>query len=134
MSDDNEPNAPESRHRKKQSENVPEKTRKEIIDLCKKGYGTRRIGARVGWSRKIVRRVLREEGLLETKPPQQTKLAGFQVAIEEKVQKGLTTSRIHREIKELGYVGGRTILAEQVRVLRVKHAIATKKKKVRSGA
>jgi transposase len=79
----------------------------------------------VGLSRKIVRRILREEGL-STKAPcrhaQATKLAPFLSRIEALVSKGLTVTRILREIRgpdpKTGYKGGRTILAEHVRALR----------------
>jgi transposase len=83
-------------------------------------YGTRQIAQRVGLSRKIVRRVLCEQLLLPS--PQRTctpsKLEPFGRMIETRVTKGLTTTRILREIREQGYTGGRSILAEQVRKLR----------------
>ena len=116
---------------KKKRTDVSDDTRALILELHDKGYGTRKINPRVGCSRKIVRLVLREEGRLKNQAhTQPTKLLGFEEAIEERVKKALTITRIHREIKELGYTGGRTILAERVRALRKKHAIETAKKKV----
>ncbi|MBI5549462.1 MAG: hypothetical protein HY901_36715, partial [Deltaproteobacteria bacterium] len=44
----------------------------------------------------------------------------FLLAIAEKVAKGITTTRILRELQEEGYEGGRTILAEHVRSIRPK--------------
>lgn len=131
MKDDNndENLIPEQKIRKTHTEEVPEEIRKQIIDLHTKGYGTRKICPRVGCSRKIVRRVLREEGLLEISPREATKLVGFEAAIEERLKQGLTVTRILREIRALGYTGGRTILAELVQVLKTQHAIETSKKK-----
>jgi transposase len=114
-----------SRKSTKTPTEVPESIRQEILSLRRLGYGTRRIAPRVGYSRKIVRRVLNEScppGLLSaTSPPpaQASKLDPFQTLLTEKVQKGLTTSRILREIREAGYQGGRTILAERTRQMRI---------------
>ena len=129
MSNEDETRPPKAPRKKRRDQEVSEEDRQMMIDLKKKNYGTRRIAHRVGWSRKIVRQVLTEEGLLEPKAPQPSKLAGFEEAIVERVEKGLTASRILREIKTLGYVGGRTILAERVRVLRIESSIETKKGK-----
>jgi transposase len=100
---------------------VPKSVRSEIIDLHEKSYGSRRIARRVGYSRRVVRRVLREEGVL---PPEgqrpRNKLDPFRETIEQKVTKDLTVSRIYREIREMGYQGGRTILADYVRQLRLR--------------
>lgn len=98
---------------------VPQETRDEIVELCE-FYGARKIGERVGLSRKVVRRVLMEAGF----PPNrkltgQSKLAPFIEHIAERVEKELTTTRILREIRNIGYQGGRTILAKHVHTLRV---------------
>ena len=99
--------------------------RNEIVRLHA-FYGSRGIARRVGYSRKIVRRVLNEQGCLPP-PPEQTakvsKLDPFRQTIEEKVGKELTVSRILREIREQGYTGGRSILAEYVRTVRSKLAL-----------
>jgi len=76
-------------HRRRRPE-LPKKIRDEIVNLKEQGYGKRQISARVGHPSRVIAEVLREEGLL---------------------QKGLGTSRILREIRALGYQGGRTILA-----------------------
>ena len=92
-------------------------------------YGSREIARRVGYSRKIVRRLLCEKGCLP--PPERTgkvsKLDPFRETIEEKVRKGLTASRILREIREQDYSGGRSILAEYVRTLREKQSLKPRK-------
>ena len=99
-------------------------TRQEIVHLHELSYGTRRIAGCVNESRKVVRRVLREEGCLSRrKADPHSKLEGFLDPIRERALKGLTISRIHREVHELGYRGGRTILANHVRQLRIDHAI-----------
>lgn len=108
---------------------VSEATRTEIVRLKSHGYGSRKISQRVSLSRDVVRRVLREQE--PRSEPQQgneaSKLEKFSTQILERVEKGLTTSRILREITALGYSGGRTILAEHVSALRVKVAPASKK-------
>lgn len=113
-----------------QQEEVSEETRNAIIALKKTGYGTRRIAPRVGLSRKVVRRVLQEAGLLTSAAAQlhQSKLDPFKEVIEQKVEAGLTSSRILREVKELGYQGKRTILADLVRSLRARKAPQPTKK------
>ncbi len=103
---------------------LSQETRNEIVRLYA-FYGTRKIAPRVGCSRKIVRRVLREQGSLA--PPKPTskasKLDAFREAIEEKVAKELTVSRILREIRAQGYSGGRSILAQHVRTLRAQKGL-----------
>jgi transposase len=110
---------------KNTSELTPEE-RQQIIELRQKRYGLRAIAKRVLRDRKKVRRVLTEQGLLTlppatasaTDPTSATKLDPFRATIQDKVRKDLTISRILREIRELGYTGGRTILAHYVRSLR----------------
>lgn len=102
---------------------LTETNRQQILSLHELGYGTRQIARRLGYSRKIVRRVLSEAGrspnpVLAHSSPPPSKLSPFQTLIEAKVHQGLTTSRILREIRATGYQGGRTILADQVRQLR----------------
>lgn len=113
---------------------VPPELRAEIVSLHQ-FYGGREIARRVGLSRKIVRRVLHEEG--HSTPPRSAaerarKLDPFRAAIEERVRKGLTVTRILREIRgpdpKTGYRGGRTILAEYVRALRARLAPESPKK------
>ena len=98
---------------------LPPEIRDEIPRLHQ-FYGTREIARRVKLSRKIVRRVLGEQGCLQAPrtPVGSSKLRPFRQLIESKVASGLTTTRILREIRELGYSGGRSILAEHVQKLR----------------
>jgi transposase len=98
---------------------MSEETRAEIIRL-REHYGTRAIAQRVGWSRKLVTRVLAEhDGARPERPPSpQSLLEGFEAEIERRVEAGLTVTRTLREIRAAGYRGGRTILAVHVRKLR----------------
>lgn len=122
-----QPESTKQRHKPKAE--VPQEDRDEIVRLHKH-YGTRGIARRVGWSRKIVRRVLREQGALKERkqPPQSSKLDQFRDTIESRVKKGLTTTRTLREIREQGYSGGRTILADHMQALRAKLALKPHKK------
>ena len=97
---------------------IPKETRDAIIELKKQGYGKRQISERVGHSQKAVAKVLREEGLLPVPAPATRRLQPFQEEIARRVQQGLRTSRILREIREIGYQGGRTILAVYAHRLR----------------
>lgn len=86
---------------------------KRILELSE-FEGSRKIAQRLGISRKIVRRILESK----TVPKPQGKLDPFLEKIDQKVHAGLTAVRILREIQELGYQGGRTILAQHVSRLR----------------
>jgi transposase len=107
---------------------VPQQIQNQIVELHAY-YGTRKIAHRVGYSRKIVRRILSEHGC--SPPPDRShkpnKLDRFQETIESKVTKGLTISRILREIRAQGYSGGRSILADHVRALQPKLALPSRK-------
>ena len=122
------PQQPPPHKRGKTKAEIPEETRVEIVRLHP-FYGSRKIARRVRLSRKIVRRVLHEQGCL--KPPKPTnkasKLDPFRQTIEQKVEKELTVTRILREIRELGYSGGRSILSEHVRTLKAKLSPGTNK-------
>jgi len=102
--------------------------RQEIVRLHG-FYGTREIARRVNLSRKIVRRLLSEQGGLSAprRAPRASKLQPFRQMIEARIAKGLTTTRILREIREHGYRGGRSILAEQVQKLRATIAPSSRK-------
>ena len=114
---DRSPSPPPPRRRTK-TEVSPE-IRQEILRLHD-FYGTRQIARRVNLSRKIVRRLLSEQGDLSAPPraAPASKLEPFRQMIDSRVAKGLTATRILREIREQGYRGGRSILAEYVQKLR----------------
>ena len=105
---------------------VTQEQRDQILKLHEMDFGTRRIATKVGLGRKVVRHALEQMGRLETKQttasraPKSSKLDPFRELIREKVGKDLTTSRILREIREAGYTGSRTILADHVRQVRTR--------------
>ena len=76
-------------------------------------------------SRKAVIRELRGMGLAAapTNSAEPSKLEPFREAIQIRVDKKLTTTRILREIQALGYDGGRTILGKHVRELRAQQGL-----------
>jgi len=118
---------PKKRRRRKAE--LSQNQRDEIVELHAHQYGSRRIAARVGWSRKIVSRVLHEEGCLPSRPREKPSLLDhFRELIQGKVKEDLTISRILREIREQGYQGGRTILATYIRPLRAELCLAPAKK------
>lgn len=104
--------------RRRQKIELPPQTRQQIVQLHD-FYGTREIARRVKLSRKVVRRVLAEQGCLSetSRPRPASKLEPFGKAIEAKIAQGLRVTRILREIREIGYTGGRSILAERARSL-----------------
>ena len=110
-----QPNPSRSPSRPGAKINVPPAIRQEIVNL-NAYYGSREIAHRVALSRKIVRRILAEEGELKKPSPTvpASKLEPFHPMIKDKVAKGLTVTRILREIREQGYTGGRSILATYV--------------------
>lgn len=125
--DPSPPSSPPPRRGRKRRDPSRE-TRDEIVSLAR-FYGTRRIARRVHLGRKIVERVLVEEG---HQPPSATmqkasKLEPFLPRIEELVGKRLTTTRILREIRAIGYTGGRTILAERVRHIESRITLAPRR-------
>jgi transposase len=118
---------PKKRRRKKAE--LSQDQRDEIVELHDHHYGSRRIAPRVGWSRKIVSRVLHEEGCSSSRPTEKPSLLDrFRDLIQVKVKKDLTISRILREIREEGYQGGRTVLATYVRPLRAELCLPPAKK------
>lgn len=107
--------------------------RAKIQALGSQRLGTRAIAAAVSRDRKTVRRVLREVELLAAPTPAEAAapsptppdaaaraslLDPYREEIKDRVAKGLTTTRILRELRELGYRGGRTVLGDFVREVR----------------
>ena len=118
------PKPPPRRKPRKPTTLTPEE-QQQALHLFSNHYGTRTIARRLGRDRKTVRRFLHHADCspstrASTAPPENrtSKLDPFRDAIGDKVDKGLTTTRILREIRELGYTGGRSILNALVRPLR----------------
>lgn len=87
----------------------------EVRRLAQEGLSIRAIARKLGRDVKTIRRAL---GRPRKETPASSKLDPFHPAIQKRVELGLTVPRILREIRELGYTGGRTILAQHVRNLR----------------
>lgn len=105
---------------------ISESVKKQVLHLSAYGYGSRKISQRADVSRSLVRRILAESLPEEVETADRPKLSKYQEIISEKVTKGLTTTRILREIRDLGYSGGRTILGELVAKIRVDNGIVRK--------
>jgi len=112
----------------KTRKSVDESLKQQIIHLAAHGYGSRKIVQRLDVSRSLVRRVLSEASPEELKKGSSagSKLEPFMQVISEKALKELTTTRILREIKELGYMGSRTILGELVAKIRADNGLTRK--------
>jgi transposase len=95
----------------------------EIVRLHEvEGLGVRAIAKRLGLSRNTVRKYVRERRVPSYGPrrPASSKLEPHMPWLTERTQKdGVWNSvRLHRELRERGYTGGRTILKEYLRPLR----------------
>lgn len=109
------------------AQNLDPAIREKILELVD-GTSIRKIAECLGLSRKLIIRVLKDAGKLPPKVSPRTNLLDpFRKAVEDRVGKGLTASRILREIKELGYQGGRTILAQCVSSLRVQKQLKNRR-------
>ena len=86
----------------------------EIRDLAAQGMSVRAISKKLGRDRKTIRNALG----LAPQPAATSKLEPFQEKIRALVAQGLTGSRILREIRAIGYTGGRTILNDFLRTIR----------------
>lgn len=91
----------------------------EIQALALQGMSIRAIARKLGRDRHTIRKALGSP----PPPPATSKLKPFQDKILELVKHNLTAPRILREIRAVGYTGGKTILSEFLR----KHRPPTKK-------
>jgi len=87
---------------------------KLIQELLQQGMAVRAIAKKLGRDPKTLRRALGRSG--PSRPP--SKLEPFQEMIRERADKGLTATRILREIRERGYSGSLTILKDSLRTIR----------------
>ena len=94
-----------------------------ILDLHRQGLSVSAIARRTGLDRKTVRKYV-ESGLeppaYGPRQPRPTKVSPFEPYLRERVAvyPDLTGSRLHREIRELGYAGGYTIVKDFLREVR----------------
>jgi len=94
-----------------------------ILDLHRQGLGVSAIARRTGLDRKTVRKYI-ESGLepptYGPRQPRPTKVRPFEPYLRERVAAfpDLTGSRLHREIRDLGYAGGYTVVKDFLREVR----------------
>jgi transposase len=94
-----------------------------ILDLHRQGMSVSVIARRVGLDRKTVRRYLArglEPPVYGPRQPRTTQLRRFERYLRERITAfpQLTGRRLHRELRELGYAGGYTILTDFLREIR----------------
>ncbi len=94
-----------------------------ILDLHRQGLSVSVIARRIGLDRKTVRRYLArglEPPVYGLRQPRTTQLQRFERYLRERVTAfpQLTGRRLHRELRELGYTGGYTILTDFLREIR----------------
>ena len=88
-----------------------------ILDLHRQGLSVSAIARRLGIDRKTVRKYVErglEPPIYQARLPRPAKVAPFQPYLRDRVAAypDLTGSRLHREIRELGYAGGYRAMAE----------------------
>ena len=94
-----------------------------ILDLHRQGLSVSAIAQRAGLDRKTVRKYVAmglEPPAYGPRQPRPTKVAAFQTYLRERVAAypELTGTRLHREIREIGYGGGYTAVKEFLREVR----------------
>ncbi|MBN1837789.1 MAG: hypothetical protein JW820_18170, partial [Spirochaetales bacterium] len=114
---------------------ISTEVRERVLRLRTQGYGIRWLASHLGLSRNSVRRILRPPELegapAEPSAPRRASLlkpfrARVREILEEEARqrekkpglKPLTTKRILKELRKLGYAGSRSILDEFVREVR----------------
>ena len=94
-----------------------------ILELHRQGVSVSAIARQVGLDRKTVRKYI-EQGLeppmYGPRPPRASKIAPFSRYLRERLAAfpQLTGRRLHRELRELGYSGGYSILTGFLRDIR----------------
>jgi transposase len=94
-----------------------------ILDLHRQGLSVSAIARRVGIDRKTVRKYVErglEPPIYQARQPRPGKVAPFHPYLRERVAAypDLTGSRLHREIRDLGYAGGYTAVKDFLRSVR----------------
>src|SRR6185312_7384662 len=94
-----------------------------ILELHRQGVTVSAIARQVGLDRKTVRRYIArglEPPAYGPRKPRTTQLQRFEHYLRERIAAfpQLTGRRLHRELRELGYTGGYTILTEFLREIR----------------
>ncbi|KKG35326.1 resolvase, partial [Methanosarcina mazei] len=97
-----------------------------IRDLYSQGFSISEIAKQTGFDRKTVRKYLRLKTLPEPqkRSGRKSKLDPFKPYIQEKLKEGpYTAARLYREIKEMGFDGGKTIVKDFVQKIRPEQGI-----------
>jgi transposase len=94
-----------------------------ILELHRQGVSVSAIARQVGLDRKTVRKYIErglEPPMYGPRPPQASKIAPFSRYLRERLAAfpQLTGRRLHRELRELGYTGGYSILTDFLRDIR----------------
>jgi transposase len=94
-----------------------------ILELHRQGVTVSAIARRIGLDRKTVRRYIArglEPPVYGPRKPRTTQLQQFERYLRERIAAfpQLTGRRLHRELRDLGYTGGYTILTEFLRDIR----------------
>ncbi|AKB33652.1 Mobile element protein [Methanosarcina siciliae HI350] len=97
-----------------------------IRDLYSQGLNISKIAEKTGFDRKTVRKYLQLKTLPEPqkRPGRKSKLDPYKPYIPEKLNEGpYTAARLYREIKEMGFDGGKTIVKDFIKEVRPKHGV-----------
>jgi transposase len=97
-----------------------------IRDLYSQGFSISEIAKQTGFDRKTVRKYLRLKTLPEPqkRSGRKSKLDPFKPYILEKLEEGpYTAARLYREIKDMGFDGGKTIVKDFVQKVRPEKGI-----------
>jgi transposase len=97
-----------------------------IRDLYLQGFSISEIARKTGFDRKTVKKYIRLKTLPEPqkRPGRKSKLDPFKPYILEKLKEGpYTAARLYREIKEMGFDGGKTIVKDFVQKVRPEQGI-----------
>ena len=97
-----------------------------IRDLYSQGFSISKISRQTGYARATVRKYLNKKTVPEPqkRPGRKSKLDPNNPYILEKLNEGsYTASRLYREIKEMGFDGGKTIVKDFVREVRPKQGV-----------
>jgi transposase len=94
-----------------------------ILDLHRQGLSLSAIARQTGLDRKTVRGYIQrglEPPAYRPRPPRTSKITAFQAYLRERVAAypELTASRLHRELRDLGYGGGYTSVKDVLRDIR----------------
>jgi transposase len=97
-----------------------------IRDLYSQGFSISEISRQTGFDRKTIRKYLKIKTLPgpQKRPGRKSKLDPFKPYILEKLKEGpYTAARLYREIKEMGFDGGKTIVKDFIQKVRPKQVV-----------